>query len=327
MTNQTSRTDRRTAPSNTSQDCASSDQIRERTGCLIQQPTSAPDVTNTESILRVSRFRLSQLQSNLAVRDMELLILLRDHRFLTSRHVTTLIHTNAATILAGFRAAQRQLRKLCEWRLVNHLPRRIGGWQSGQAQTVWYLTEVGHRLLALQITGGDTAQTESSLRHRFREPSQQFLAHILRIADIRVVLEQVSRTSDSKRATLVQTEPTCWRDWTGAYGVSRTLKPDLYTELTDQEYDYFYFIEADMGTEHTPVIVRKAAVYQAYKNSGYEQAQHGGIFPLVLWVTPDQRRADAILATIRADPTLETHLHQTVSISDLSRYICGRDPP
>jgi hypothetical protein len=157
-------------------------------------------------------------------------------------------------------------------------------------------------------------------RHRFREPSPDFLNHTLRVAEICVIIHQVSRKS-SLIINQIQTEPNCWRDFAGAYGNSRTLKPDLYAELSDREYDYFAFFEADLASEHQPVIAKKAAVYQAYWRSGREQNRHDGVFPLIVWITPDSRRAAQILATIREDKTLDEKLHTAVAVKDFANYL------
>ena len=281
--------------------------------------TNSYDPTTVSGSLRISRRRLTDIRASLTPSDLDVLALLGEHRFLTSRHVASLAHADAATNLARSRAAQRQLRKLCDLRLIGYLPRRVGGYEGGQAQTVWHLTERGQRLLDF----GGTAGAIASSRKRFREPSPQFLAHSLRIADIRVIYEQLSH---GKEVGLIQTEPHCWRDWIGAYSAPAILKPDLYVETADPDYDYYYFVEADLDNEHTPAIARKAAVYQAYRDTGREQARLGGVFPLVLWVAPDQRRADQIMATIRDDLKCDERLHRAVAITDLADYLSGNDP-
>jgi len=289
-----------------------------------------------ERYRRLSRRHLLGLRAGLSLPDRDLLGLLRQHRFLTSHQVAGLVHAKAASNLAGLRAGQRQLRKLHDLGLVNHLPRKVGGYGGGQAQTVWHLSEGGHRLLGLDRP--DDEKADKSLRQRFREPSPQFLAHTLRVADIRLALEQLSRPeragaadnheTDSIDLTLIQTEPVCWRTWVSTYGGSAVLRPDLYAETSDPDFDYFYFIEADMDSEHAPAIMKKARVYQTYYQTGLEQARHGGVFPLVLWVTPDERRARQILNTIRADPKCDERLHRAVTMADLPNFLShhGEDP-
>lgn len=271
---------------------------------------------------RISRRRLADIKTGLSLCDRDVLTLLGQHRFLTSRQVAGLAHADAASPLAGVRAAQRQLQKLAGLKLVDHLPQKIGGQGGGQTQTVWHLSETGHRL---QATTNQTSQPASS-RYRYREPSLQFLNHTLRVADIRLILEQARQTTNGKELSLVEIEPVCWRHWVGPYGVPAVLKPDLYVELADQQFDYYWFIEADLGSEHLPAIIRKANIYRAYQRTGREQTRLDGIFPLVLWVTPDQHRADQITAALQADPNLDQQLHQTVPIDKLAGYLNSPNP-
>jgi hypothetical protein len=307
------------------------------------QPTPPPadGATPPDSAApaRASARRLRQLAGDLTPADLDVLGLLGQHRCLATRHLAGLVHADASTPLASTRAAQRQLRRLAGLGLAAPLDRRIGGLGGGAAQTIWRLTEAGHRLLRLtqpddDRPGDPTGQTPPTpQRVRFREPSPQFLSHTLHLADIRLVLEQLSQKSDGRATTdLIQTEPDCWRDWLGPHGTAMTLRPDLYAEISvneptqsdsQSETDGWldcWFIEADLATEHLPTIARKARVYAAYRRSGREQAS-GGVFPLVLWVTPDQRRAQAILAAITADPACDPRLHHATTIDNLSNHL------
>ena len=221
---------------------------------------------------RVSRRQLVELSARLTLADLDTLGLLATHRFLATSHVAGLVFGSAASQLAGVRAAQRALRKLEQAGLVAALPRRVGGHSGGAAQSVWRLTEAGHRLLRFQTKLGsadDALGGEVGTRTRFTEPSPQFLAHTLRVADIRLVLERLDASAgESGGLSLVQTEPACWRTWVGPFGQSLTLRPDLYAEITAGQYIDLWFIETDMGSEHLPAIVRKAKVYEAYRASG-----------------------------------------------------------
>jgi hypothetical protein len=160
-------------------------------------------------------------------------------------------------------------------------------------------------------------------RVRFAEPSTQFLTHTLRVADVRLVFERLGAMSGGKvELSLVQAEPSCWRSWVGPHGAPMTLRPDLYVETASGEYLDCWFVEADLGTEHLSAIVRKARVYEAYRLCGREQAARG-VFPLVLWVTPDQRRADAILTAVRDDTTCDSRLHRAIGIDGLEDYLAS----
>jgi hypothetical protein len=291
--------------------------------------TVVSEATAGQPARRVSRRRLAELSARLGLADFDILGLLGQHRFLTTGHVAGLVFGGAASRLAGVRAAQRALRKLESQGSVTMLPRRVGGYGGGAAQSVWRLTEAGHRLLRLQAQGGEGRDRLGGIdgggrrRVRFVEPSAQFLAHTLRVADIRLVFERLETDSGGKaELSQVQTEPECWRNWVGPHGAPMTLRPDLYVETTSDEYMDCWFVEVDMGTEHLPAVARKARAYEAYRLCGREQAARG-VFPLVLWVTPDERRAEAIMAAIDSDPGCDVRPHRAACFDWLAELLAG----
>jgi hypothetical protein len=247
--------------------------------------------------------------------------LLAEHRFLTGWHVAGLAHGEAASQAAAVRAAARQMSRLEGFGLVSRLPRLVGGTGGGSRRTIWHLTEGGWRLLRGRAGLGQGEHRPA--RRRPSQPSTTFLAHTLLLADIRLTLERIghSQTADEARTLeTVQTEPACWRSWTGAFGQPMTLRPDLYAEVACGQYIDLWFVEGDLGTEHLPAVVRKAEAYEAYRSSGREQARRGA-FPLVLWVTPDQRRADAILEAIGQAGRCDPAIHRAVAFDELDGFL------
>ena len=82
------------------------------------------------------------------------------------------------------------------------------------------------------------------------------------------------------------------------------LKPDLSFVTASGDYEDHWFIEADLATEHPPVVVRKAKVYQRYAATGAHQARYG-LFPAVTWVVPDKARQRALQAALAADRAIQ----------------------
>lgn len=90
-----------------------------------------------------------------------------------------------------------------------------------------------------------------------------------------------------------------------AHGTASFLKPDLLLATVTrnlaaghgEEFEDHWFLEADLATEHTPVIARQCATYQAFYATGRYQAAHG-LFPAVLWVTTTETRAQALKAAV-----------------------------
>jgi hypothetical protein len=97
-------------------------------------------------------------------------------------------------------------------------------------------------------------------------------------------------------------EPGCWRNYFGPGGARSILKPDAMAVVGVGDYEDRYFIEADCSTEHCPHITAKAKAYVRYWKSGREQAE-SGVFPYVLWVGPDPKRAAFLVDVLSAlDP-------------------------
>jgi hypothetical protein len=94
------------------------------------------------------------------------------------------------------------------------------------------------------------------------------------------------------------------------------------------EFEDHWFIEADLATEHPPVVVRKAKVYQRYAATGAHQVRHG-LFPAVTWVVPDTARQGAIQAALAADKAIQPELFRIVTTTEFAGLITagGPDPP
>jgi hypothetical protein len=184
-------------------------------------------------------------------------------------------------VLTAARTSRRTLERLVRARLLIRLQRRIGGIRAGSASFIYALGPVGERVLALE-----------GPRRRFREPSALFVAHILATSELCVRLHEAVRGGELQMLLGVQTEPSCWRSVTTVSGRS-LLKPDLFVLTVNDEYEYRWFVEVDLGTEHAPAIQRKCRAYEAYYRSGIEQAKVG-LFPRVLWVAPDDERVERI---------------------------------
>jgi hypothetical protein len=179
------------------------------------------------------------------------------------------------------RGARQTLARLHGHKLLDRLERRIGGVRAGSASFVYALSRAGSRLL------------HDSNRRRSREPSLAHLAHVLDVAELVVRLHERVRTGGDIDLLDVETEPACWRSFIDAKGRQRTLKPDLRATLGVGTLELHWFLELDRSTEHRPALVRKIQAYlSAWEDEG-EQTR-AGVFPRVLWVVPDAKRAEVI---------------------------------
>lgn len=248
---------------------------------------------------RLGTLSVETLSSLVNARDVYILGLVRDHRFITTRQIQRLVFWQHATVEAGTRASVRVLARLFGHRLIYRLERHIGGTRAGSAAYVWRLDDAGDRLMR--------AHSGEANGKRIRElsPSRMFLAHTLAIAEVRVLLEEGARRADFDLLA-VTTEPHTWRSFPAGYS-SEILKPDLHTITASGAYEDHWFIELDRGTESLPTLIRKCLVYQAHWASGQEQAQLG-VYPRVAWLIEDNHRRALLQTAIEAEGQLDPNL-------------------
>jgi hypothetical protein len=229
---------------------------------------------------RLSSSKVRELRDHLATRDREILIQLAELRLMSGRQIEV-VHFPAerhATEATAARHCRRVLARLVRDRLIARLPRRVGGLRAGSHAFVYGLGPVGHRLL------------HEGSRLRPHEPAQAFVDHQLAVSQLVVDLIVASRHGRLDLIA-VEGEPTCWRT-IPATGRA-VLRPDLFLAIGQGDLEHRWFVEVDRGTHRSPAILRKAALYESYYQSGVEQAAYD-VFPRVAWLAPDGNRVDAL---------------------------------
>jgi hypothetical protein len=262
------------------------------------------------------RETVADLLLHLSDRDLAVLDSLHELRLLTTELLRRLHFTyeRHATEAAAAVAAMRVLGRLETHGLVARLKRRIGGVRAGSSGIVWQLGATGERLL--RVLRGENK------RRRYIEPSALFVDHALAIAELAVCLRELDRSRALELVTL-ESEPACWRSFLAPHGARSRLKPDLFAITASGEYEDHWFIEVDRATEHPGVVVRKAAVYQRYAATGAHQAEYG-LFPVVLWVVPDQKRQQVIAAALTAERGLQRELFRVITKEQFHGTITGK---
>jgi hypothetical protein len=178
------------------------------------------------------------------------------------------------------RMARRDLGQLVEHRVLSRLGRRIGG--RGSESFVYSLDVAGQRI----VRAG---------RRRYRAPWRPVpthLQHALAVGDLYVELRRTG--NQDARLVAFQAEPGSWRRFYGSGGVPVVLKPDAFVIVHNGAFEDRFFVELDRATESSTRIIEKARLYLRYWQSGNEQAQ-ADVFPLVVWVVPDERRKDQLV--------------------------------
>jgi hypothetical protein len=118
------------------------------------------------------------------------------------------------------------------------------------------------------------------------------LAHTLATTELVVPLREAYRAGELELLQ-AQQEPDCWRSYIGAGMTRRRLKPDLFVRIGAGREEDRWMIEVDLSSESGRTIARKADRYLEHYRSGTEQREHG-TYPRVLWVVPDEPRAEQI---------------------------------
>jgi hypothetical protein len=268
----------------------------------------------------MSKAESTSLLLHLSERDVAILESLRTHRLLTTAHIRRLHFVYGhATVAAASGATMRVLTRLEGHHLVTRLSRRIGGVRAGSSGITWQLGSTGERLLR--------AMHGQTRRRRYVEPSPAFSAHTLAVAELAVQLHEL-RDRQTIELVSLETEPSSWRSFVGPHGTLEWLKPDLHVITASGDYEDHWFCEADLATEHPPVVIRKAKVYQRYAATGAHQTRHG-LFPAVIWIVPDTGRHRALKAALAADTAIQPELFRVITTSEFPQLITRGhpDPP
>lgn len=246
--------------------------------------------------------RLQELGSKLSDRNLAVIRELAALRFTRGSQLARLCFPRSDGT-ADLRAARRNLRRMAQLGVIERLPRAIGGQRSGSETFVYHLAPTGQRL---SMERGWLAK--GRLR-RPALPGHLFVRHALDVAELHSRLVEAER---AERIELLQrdVEPDCWRRAGGF-----VLKPDTFLRLGIGDYELVFFIEVDRGTEGSGAIRRQLIRYGSYHRSGREQAEHG-VFPRVLWLTPDVRRAEAIEELMASLPASEQELFAAALFED-----------
>lgn len=257
----------------------------------------------------ITRKRLHELRGGLTERDWQIISTLVQVRVATAGQLEVLHFAGVAK-----RRTRRSLASLTGRRILARLPRTIGGAQGGSSGHVYALDAAGQRLADLAEGG------------RVRRPwplGTGFLGHSLAVTDVYARLVLAERAG-SLRIMRFAGEPDSWRTFFGPSG-RVALKPDAYVVLLVSGDEDHWFFEVDMGTEHAPTVARKCAVYRSYWQSGSEDADEG-VFPRVLWLVPDERRAEVLRRVIRRQPDGATLFDVVLLSRVVERVLRGAAP-
>lgn len=255
---------------------------------------------------RVSARQLDRIVSRLDRTDQEVLLFMQTVRLASGAQLRRrFFEGGEASAASRARIARRKLGKLAELRVLDRLPRAVGGVRAGSEGFVYHLGPIGLRLLARM----------GSRSKRIGAPGDRYVRHTLAIAETVVCLNE-AETADTIDVIEVQTEPTCWRGFIAAEGVRVVLKPDLFVRVGAGAMEDRWFVEVDLATESPATLIRKGRRYLDHHRSGSEQSEHG-TYPRVAWAVPDERRLQVVVDALGTLPADTWPLFTVCMASDL----------
>lgn len=208
----------------------------------------------------------------------------------------------------------RQMSRLTRMGLTIRLERRIGGPEAGSYPSIYTLDRAALRLL----------DPERSRARAPWTPSTPFLAHHLAVAEVYVSVSEIARRGEVEILGFT-TEPGCWRTWRTPLGIVTNLKPDAHLVLGLGDDEAHWFVEVDRSTESLPRVTAKCRTYAAYWKTGIEEAATG-VFPLVLWVTPNDRRLSQVMKAIRRLDREDWPLFAATTDEHSAALLSGQEP-
>lgn len=254
--------------------------------------------------------------NSLTESEQNILWFLSKAKYATTKQLARLYFSSSVKESTALRRANLVTKKLKDNNYISHLARRIGGVRAGSGSYVWRITTAG--LKALKQHGFHLAIS----RKNAYEPSWHHLKHTLAIAELYVQLVELNQARTIQNMDTFQFEPDSWRGWLNNHAGRMILKPDSYIELSLDDYIDSYFIEADKNTESLTRVINKSKQYIRYYNLNIEQTETG-VFPLVLWVVPDDKRKVAIEQRIQRDLDSHWELFQVITLDDFKDFVAG----
>lgn len=272
--------------------------------------TAAKDSLSSSSS-RVSARQLDAIEAQLTSHDREVLGFVSEVRLASGTQLLRRFWADRREDPGQARAGRRALKRLKDWRVLDALPRSIGGVRGGSDALLYGVGVAGRRLL----------ERRGFVGRRLGLPGHRHVAHTLALTELVVGLFRADRCGELDLIE-VQSEPSCWRGYLGPMGARLVLKPDLFVRVGVGALEDRWMVELDMATEAAPTLRGKAAKYLSHYRSGTEQSEHG-VYPRVLWAVPDARRAEQLREALQRIPAEGRRLFSVCRHHEVVRYLAA----
>lgn len=257
---------------------------------------------------RISARQLDVIAASLTSLDTEVLGFVAAVRLTTGTQLLRHFWTDGTDARA--RVGRRTLKRLADWRVLDRLDGRARGGVRGGSDTFIY---------AVGRSGAKLLERRGLVQRRLGTPGERHITHTLTATELTVRLYQADRAGELE-VLEIQGEPACWRAFLAGLGARVTLKPDLFLRIGAGALEDRWMVEIDMATEHRSTLAAKAHRYHAHYRTGSEQHQHG-VYPRVLWVVLDERRAEQVAGVLRHLPTEARRLFSICRFDQAIQYL------
>lgn len=217
----------------------------------------------------------------LSSREIQVLLLVATYRYLGLSHLEQFLFAGSATTKLSRKVMTcRVAGRLRARGLLAATNRLVGGPGGGSGRLALSLTKSGAKL---------AAQLNPDLPARRLTSSGTFLMpHALMTADVALAFRREARQHVGH--DILEWES----DWQARHRVrSSVLVPDAYFVYATPDLELSAFLEIDLGSEGSRFFARKILSYLDLARSGNWREVFES-WPLILVVTPTERRADAL---------------------------------
>ncbi|RJR32822.1 MAG: hypothetical protein C4567_17820 [Deltaproteobacteria bacterium] len=238
--------------------------------------------------------RPEQNPIQLQTRDLEILKLVFDYRFIPSHHVTSLIGKSERNVL-------ERLKKLFHHGYLDRLADRRIRTHSGSEKMVYAITRKAGDLL-INEGGLDISKVDWTLKNR--TSTERHIKHVLMVSKFRTALTLATEAQKgialgkwkenrgSGRNVNPEISDTVKLELREGKEIKLRIVPDAFFSLEEEKTEMFFFLEADRATMTAERFLRKLKAYLAWWKQGGSKRKLGAEHFRILTVTPSEKRRD-----------------------------------
>ena len=225
-------------------------------------------------------------------RDLDILHLIYDYRFIPSDHITSLISGSDRKIL-------ERLQKLFHHGYVDRLADRRIRTRSGSEKMTYAITKKAADLLSGEL---GIELSKINWAYRNRSVTERHIKHTLMIAKLKTTVGLAVRDGSGvnlmfwkeNRGTGKSIDPELSDKVTielaGGRQERRRIVPDAFFGLEDPDYEHFLYLEADRSTMTNERFMKKLKAYWTWWKQGGSKKKHNAEHFRVLTVTRSEQR-------------------------------------